>query len=128
MQRVESVFMAPGFSVKDVLRVRNCDSHHLLIAHKNFLMSAMGLVGWTNQSPWTNLKRKVATNSCRGNCSDWKQVAHWLDGWTRVGWMPDARSSCFGQKIDPTRCFLSCRKIQRCSAWTLSSCPMRAKW
>ena len=102
--------MAPGFSVKDDLRDRNCDSRLRPSARRIRLMSAMGLVGWTNQTPLTTLTRKVATNCCHVNGSDWKQVVWWLD----VS-MPDEWWFGSGQKIDPMRCDWGC-------SWSVCCC------
>ena len=67
--------MAPGFSVKDDLRDRNCDSRLRLSALRIRLSSAMGWDGWTNQTPVMTPTRKVATNCCPENCFDWRQAA-----------------------------------------------------
>lgn len=118
MKRVENVFMAPGFSVKDDLRDRNCDSRLRLSVQRIRLLSAMGLVGWTNQTPLTTLTRKVATNCCHVNGSDWKQVAWWLDVSTLALSTPDESSTGWTQRIDPMSRVLSCLKIVHCCAWT----------
>ena len=103
MRRVERIFMAPGFSVKDVLRVRHCDSHHRLNALRFRSLSAKGWVVWMNQTPEMSLTKKVATNCCHANRSDWMQDACWLDGWMADEWLFGS-----GQKIDPTRFDLDC--------------------
>ena len=118
MKRVENVFMAPGFSVKDDLRDRNCDSRLRLSVQRIRLLSAMGLVGWTNQTPLTTLTRKVATNCCHVNGSDWKQVAWWLDVSTLALSTPDESSTGWTQRIDPMSRVLNCLKIVHCCAWT----------
>ena len=128
MKRVENVFMVPGFSVKDDLRDRNCDSHLHPSAQRIRLSSAMGLVGWTNQIPLTIQTRKVLTNCCHASGSDWKQVSCWPDGWTLDGSTSDELSTGWNQRIDPMCRVPNCLKIVRCCAWIPLNCPVRARW
>ena len=128
MKRVENVFMAPGFSVKDDLRDRNCDSRLRLSALRIRLSSAMGWDGWTNQTPVTTLTRKVATNCCRANGSDLKQVAWWSALWMPDGSTPGEWSTDLAQTIDPMSRVLSCSTIVCCSVSLPSNCPVRARW